>query len=133
MNKAILTGRICQEIELKQTTSGLSVCSFSLAVKRPRVKDTTDFLTVVCWRQSAEYLSRYAKKGDLIEVVGTIQSRKYEDQNGRKGTAIEIVADEVSILQSAQGSTQGSTESQPTFTPTTPNFEEIKTDDDLPF
>lgn len=130
MNKTQLTGRICNDIELKQTQGGVSVCSFDIAVKRPRVKDTTDFLPVVCWRQNAEYLSRYAKKGSLIEVAGTLQSRKYQDKDGKNRTVIEIVAEDVSILYGAQAST----ETAPTFSePAAPQFEELKKDDDLPF
>lgn len=130
MNKTLHTGRICQDLELKQTTSGVSVCSFTLAVQRPRVKDITDFLNIVCWRQNAEYLSKYAKKGDKIEVVGTLQSRKFQSNDGKTHVAIEIVADEVSILASAQANAG----TAPTFTePDTPQFEEAATDDTLPF
>ena len=129
MNKTEHTGRICHDVELKQTQSGVSVCSFTLAVDRPRVKDVTDFLNIVCWRQNAEFISKYAKKGDLIEVVGTLQSRKFQDKDGKNHVAIEIVADEVSILSSVQRNT----ETAPKFTePDTPQFEEIK-DDNLPF
>lgn len=130
VNKTVHTGRICQALELKQTQSGVSVCSFTLAVKRPRVKDTTDFLNVVCWRQNAEFISKYATKGTLIAVVGTLQSRKFQDKDGKNHTAIEIVADEVSILANAQTNA----ETAPTFTETdTPNFEDVAKDDDLPF
>ena len=130
VNKTIHTGRICQDIELKQTQSGVPVCSFTLAVKRPRVTDTTDFLNIVCWRQNAEFISKYASKGSLISVVGTLQSRKFQDQNGKNHTAIEIVADEVSIIANVQQNAG----TAPTFTETdTPQFEANAGDDDLPF
>lgn len=130
MNKTQHTGRIVHDLELKQTQNGVPVCSFTIAVKRPRVKDTTDFLNVVCWRQNAEYISRYAGKGTLIEVVGTLQSRKFQDKDGKNHVAIEIVADEVSVLAGVQQSA----ETAPTFSNTdTPNFEQIEKDDDLPF
>lgn len=130
VNKTVHTGRICQDLELKQTTNGVSVCSFTLAVKRPRTNDTTDFLNVVCWRQNAEYLSKYARKGSLIAVVGTLQSRKFQSNDGKNHVAIEIVADEVSILANAQQNAG----TAPTFNEAeTPNFEETATDDKLPF
>jgi single-strand DNA-binding protein len=130
VNKTIHTGRICHDLELKQTQSGVPVLSFTLAVNRPRVKDITDFLNIVCWRQNGEYLAKYAKKGSLISVVGTLQSRKFQDKDGKNHVAIEIVADEVSILANVQ--TNAGT--APTIPETdTPNFEEIAKDDDLPF
>ena len=130
MNKTLHIGRICQDIELKQTTNGVSVLSFTLAVDRPRVKDTTDFLNIVCWRQNAEYLAKYARKGSLISVVGTLQSRKFQSTDGKTHVAIEIVADEVSILSSPQANAG----TAPTYTePDTPQFEEAVTDDNLPF
>lgn len=141
INKTIHTGRISTTLELKQTQSGLSVMSFNLAVDRPRVKNITDFIPVVCWRQNAEYLAKYANKGTLISVIGTLQSRKYTDKNNIERTVYEIVADEVSILSKA-GAVTGAEASQPTFTesdaPTfsdnaTPNFEELASDDKLPF
>lgn len=131
INKAIFTGRICQTPELKQTQSGISVCSFTLAVDRPRVKDTTDFLNIVCWRQNAEFISKYASKGSKIGVVGTLQSRKFQDKDGKNHVAIEVVADEVSILANVQ---QNAGTDHPTYAETdTPNFEANAGDDDLPF
>lgn len=130
VNKTVHTGRICHDLELKQTTGGVPVLSFTLAVDRPRVKDTTDFLNIVCWRQNAEYLSKYARKGAKVAVVGTLQSRKFQSNDGKNHVAIEIVADEVSILVSPQ--TNAGT--APTFSETdTPNFEDVETDDKLPF
>ena len=131
MNKVVESGRICQDLELKQTQNGVPVLSFNLAVSRPRVKDTTDYLPIVCWRQNAEYLSQYAMKGSFIELSGTVQSRKYQDNNGNNRTVIEIVADEVKIIQNPQKA--GET-AQPAFTEQeTPNFEEVVQDDELPF
>lgn len=131
MNSINLTGNICNEVELKQTNNGKSVINFNLAVKRPFSKDTTDFIPVVVYEQSAEYLSRYARKGTKIAVTGKLTTRKYEDKNGNNRTAFEVVADNVEICESAK-----ETSSEPTFaSPSTviPNFEEIKADEDLPF
>ena len=99
MNSINLIGNICNDLELKSTSTGKYVCSFSLAVKRPHVKDTTDFLNVVVWNQSAEYLSKYAHKGDRISVSGVLTSRNYEDKNGNKRTAFEVVSNDVSVLE----------------------------------
>ena len=82
MNSINLVGRLTADPELKTTQSGISVCTFSLAVNRPRVKDTTDFINCVAWRQSAEYLCNYGRKGNLVAVSGVLTSRKYDDSNG---------------------------------------------------
>ena len=133
MNSTNIIGRLTSDPELKTTQSGITVCSFTLAVKRPRVKDTTDFLPVVAWRQSAEYISKYAHKGSMVAVSGVLTTRKYETTNGEKRTAYEIVADNVSVLS-------GNDSSQTTYTPTqdsnvgiSPEFEVISGDQDLPF
>lgn len=98
MNKHLSSGRLVADPELKTTQNGISVCTFRLAVSRPRTKDTTDFLNYVAWRQSAEYLCKYGKKGDLVEVVGTLTSRNYEDSNGNKRTQYETAVDDLKLL-----------------------------------
>lgn len=98
MNKIQITGRLTTDVEKKTTTSGIEVASFSLAVKRPRTKDTTDFVNCTAWRQNAEYLSKYGRKGNLVGVSGVLTSRQYEDKNGNKRTAWEVQADDVEIL-----------------------------------
>ena len=135
MNSVNIIGRITAEPELKTTQSGKYVCSFTLAVKRPRVKDTTDFLPVVAWNQSAEYTSRYAHKGSVVAVNGVLTTRKYETNNGDKRTAYEIVADSVSVpsgndsSQTSQMPTQDSNgANQPTY-----EFETISGEQDIPF
>ena len=101
MNSINLTGNICGDLELRQTTSGKSVTQFNLAVKRPFAKDTTDFIPVVVWEQPAEYLTRYACKGTKVAVSGKLTTRNYEDKNGNKRTAFEVIADTVEICESA--------------------------------
>ena len=98
MNSINITGRLTADPEMKTTQSGVSVCSYDLAVKRPKVKDTTDFLKVVSWRQGAEYISKYAHKGDVVAVTGMLTVRSYEDNNGNKRTQYEIVSDTVEIV-----------------------------------
>ena len=134
MNTISLTGNICGELELKTTNNGKSVLQFDLAVKRPYTKDTTDFIRLVVWEQSAEYLKKYARKGSKIGVVGKLTTRKYEDKTGNKRTAYEVVCDNVELLDSKSDGEQAAP-SIPESTPTTPipNFEEVTVDGDLPF
>lgn len=135
INSINLTGRITRDLELKQTQSGISVCSFSLAVARPMTKDTTDFLNIVAWRQNAEYLCKYAKKGIQIAVTGKLTSRKFTDQNGKNHVTFEIVADEVKIFGGGGNSNNAQQQdTAPAFNESpAPQFEELKRDDDLPF
>lgn len=93
MNNICVTGRLTADVELKQTQNGVSVCSFTLAVQRPKVSDTTDFLNFVAWRNQAEFIWKYFKKGDMIAITGVLTSRKYTDSQGANRTAFEIVVD----------------------------------------
>ena len=131
MNKGQYTGRLTADPEIKQTQSGVAVCSFTLAVKRPRRKDVTDFINFVAWKVNAEFVCRYFKKGDAMEVSGALTSRKYQDGSGKNRVAFEVECDEISFCL-----TNGKTDQteQPQFTaPTAPQFEEIDPDDKLPF
>ena len=100
MNSWNGTGRVTSDIERKVTQSGVSVCSFTLAVKRPRTKDETDFINFVAFRQTADYLSSYAQKGTLIEVSGVLTTRNWEDKHGNKRISYEVIVDNASILVS---------------------------------
>ena len=143
-NKVILGGRLTADPELKTTQSGIAVVSFSIAVNR-RYKNAAqqteaDFFNVTAWRSTAELVSRYFRKGSSICVVGTIQNSTWTDQQNVKHYRTDIVADEVMFVDSrseSSGSTGGDDAfSAPAFsTPVgnAPKFEEIKTDDDLPF
>lgn len=147
LNKVILGGRLTSNVELKQTQSGIPVCSFSIAVNRHAVgKNEADFFTVTAWRQTAEFICRYFKKGSSICVVGAIQNRSWIDPNGIKKNATDIVADEAYFVDSKDnvvGADQLPTESAnaPTaqnsgYMPSAynqPKFDEIETDSDLPF
>ena len=139
MNSINLVGRLTADPELKQTNSGKSVCSFTLAVSRPRVKDTTDFINCNVWNQSAEYLTSYGHKGNLVAVTGVLTSRKYDDKDGNHRTAFEVVCDIVSICESKDKG-QGGITTTPTAKPQnygivepSVQFEEISNDDELPF
>lgn len=94
-NKAIIIGRTTKEIELKQTQSGKSVCSFSVAVDRRYDRDKTDFLNIVAWGKTAEFVNQYFHKGDHIGIDGRVETRSYEDKNGNKRTAVEIIAETI--------------------------------------
>lgn len=114
LNCAIIMGRLTADPELRTTGTGVSVTSFSVAVdrrfQRQGEEKQTDFINVVAWRQTAEFVSRYFRKGSMIAVQGSIQTRNYEDKNGNKRTAVEIVADNVSFCGSkSETGTAGAT------------------------
>lgn len=139
-NKAILIGNITKDLELKQTPNGVSVCSFDIAVNRKLSKDEVDFISIVAWRQQAEFVSKYFKKGQAILVCGQIQTRSYTDKQGNKRTAVEVVADEVSFVGNKESATEAKSEApaQPYIpaaysTQNSQNFEEIPGDETLPF
>lgn len=133
MNKVFLTGYIASEIELKSTSQGTSVVTFQLAVKRPRTKkDVTDFITIVCWRSTAEFISRYFSKGSGIEVSGVLTVRKWEDKNGNNRYSTEVVADEVDFGKKSKDD-KPQDHGQQQYAPPSESFEEITDDDDLPF
>lgn len=103
MNQVIQIGRIAADVEVKTTMSGVSVCSFSLAVRR-RFPDAngeylTDFFRCVAWRNTAEYLRKYAYKGQKIAVIGNLQNRSYDANDGTKRHVTEIVVDNVELLE----------------------------------
>lgn len=104
LNCAIIMGRLTADPELRTTQSGLSVASFCVAVDRSYVKEgeerQADFINVVAWRGTAEFVCKYFTKGQMIALQGSIQTRNYEDKNGNKRTAVEIVASSVSFCGS---------------------------------
>lgn len=129
-NKAILIGRLTAEPELKYTQSGTAVVSFRIAVARPyKGQDgqrQADFITIVCWRQQAEFVSKYFHKGDPIGIEGPIQTRNYEDRQGNKRTAVKVVADRVAFLP-------GKPKREEPTAPVEDDFQEVEDGGDLPF
>ncbi len=103
MNKVILIGRLTRDPELRTTASNISVCSFTVAVDR-RFKSegqpTADFINVIAWRQTAEFVSKYFSKGSKIVISGSIQTRQWDDKDGQRRYATEVVADEVEFGES---------------------------------
>lgn len=114
LNKVILIGNMVEDPEIKQTPSGVAVCNFRIAVKRKFAKDgqqDVDFIGIVCWRQAAEYISRYGAKGRNILVCGSLQQRNWTDSDGNKRSTLEVQGDEVSFTDRKPDFTQ--TETQP--------------------
>ena len=121
MNQVIEIGRIAGDVEVKTTAGGVSVCSFSLAVRRSYPDASgeylTDFFRCVAWRATAEYLRKYAYKGQKIAVIGALQNRSYDANDGTKRHVTEIVVDNVELQEfkkdeSGSGSTAGGVQNQ---------------------
>ena len=134
MNKVILSGYIASDIELKTTNQGTSVTNFRLAVRRPRTKnDTADFLTIVAWRSTAEFISKYFHKGSGIELSGIITTRKWQDKDGNDRYATEIVVEDVDFGKGSKDGGNSNNESS-YQEPQQGGFTEYNDDDeDLPF
>ncbi len=136
LNKVILGGRLTADPELKQTPQGVSVTTFSIAVNRRGKEAQTDFINCQAWRQTAEFICKFFKKGSSICVIGSIQTRSWTDQQNNKRIATEVIVDEANFVDSKADAPAGSSSygDAPAFqTQQTPKFEEIASDDDLPF
>jgi single-strand DNA-binding protein len=153
LNVAVLMGRLTADPELRTTPNGVSVTSFTIACDRSYVASgaerQADFIDIVAWRKTAEFICKYFRKGQLIAVQGAIQTRTYTDKSGNKRKAFEIVADNAHFAESKRDSSAGGSapaakpESAPAHTEQqqpvayasgdTNDFQEIPSDDDLPF
>lgn len=157
LNSVCLMGRLVADPELRTTPSGVSVCSFRIAVDRnfqtKGQEKQTDFINIVAWRATAEFVSRYFHKGSMVVIQGSIRTESYTDKEGNKRTSFNVQADNVMFGESksaAAGNSQGGyAAGAPSFgAPTTPayneskpafstanagDFEEIVGDEDLPF
>ena len=148
LNIVCLMGRICNDLELKQTSSGLSVTSFRIACDRSYCKAgqerQTDWIDCVAWRNTAEHVCKWFKKGQLIAVQGELQTRNYTDRDGNKRKATEVVVSQAHFAESKKESnnnTYQKPKEQPQNTQPAPDisaddtgdFEEIPSDSDLPF
>ncbi len=138
-NLVVLTGRLTADPELKTTPNGTSVVSFSIAVdRRYRAGEErqTDFINIVAWRSSAEFISKYFKKGSLIGIEGSIQTRRYTDKNGNNRTAFEVVANNVQFVESKRDGAPAASGEPASFSNADVNdFADLgsASDDDLPF
>lgn len=147
LNKVIIMGRLTADPELRQTPSGISTCRFSVAVDRGyKSKDTgerqTDFIRVTAWRQTAEFVSRYFSKGQMIVIEGSLRNNNYEDQNGVKHYSMDVLADSVSFAGSRNDNnytantpqtTQVSNPVEDVQLGDLADFEEVIAGDDPPF
>ena len=139
-NLVVLTGRLTADPELKTTPNGTNVTTFAIAVERryrSGEERQTDFINIVAWRQSAEFVSKYFKKGNLIGIEGSIQTRKYQDKDGNTRTAFEVVANNIQFVESKRDSAPAVNTAEPaSFSNADANdFADLgdATDDDLPF
>ena len=133
LNKVFMQGRLVADPELRHTPNGVAVASFRIAVDRD-FKDKAgerqaDFVNVITWRATAEFVSKFFSKGRMAIVEGKLQSRNYEDKDGKKRYALEVIADNVYFGDSKKDQ---AAEKEPEFQP--PQFTEYQDDDgDLPF
>lgn len=135
LNSVELVGRLTKEPEAKSTTTGTTVCGFSVAVQRnyknANGEYDSDFINCVAFRNTAEFLDRYFHKGDPIIIKGAIQTRSYDDENGKKRYVTEVIANEISFCPSSRKE-----ETAPAQLPNLPeefNADSLDLEDDLPF
>lgn len=136
LNKVILAGRLTAAPELKLTPNGTPVTTFTIAVDRKTAKDTekkTDFISIVAWRRTAEFITRYFSKGSSICIVGSIQTRSWQDQNGNKRYATEVNAEEANFVDSKSSGEGQNSPNTAVATADTPQFEELSPGEELPF
>lgn len=138
LNKVMLIGRLAADPELRRTQSDLAVTSFSVAVNRPYRKDqaqqAVDFIDVVAWRNQAEFVTKYFKKGSAIFVSGSLQVRPWKDKDGNNRRSVEVIADDIQFVDSKKDSGAASAPAAPSFSTGAPSdFEEMTGEDELPF
>lgn len=149
LNKVILMGRLTRDPELRHTQADIPVASFSLAVdrgfsRRDENQQNVDFINIVAWRNTAEFVSKWFSKGQLVAVSGRLQVRSYKDRDGNNRTACEVVADEVFFAESKRDSSSSAPSFAPDMSVPAPggfnsvssgsDFEELVGDDgELPF
>ncbi len=141
LNKVILMGRFTRDPELRSTPQGISTCSFSIAVDRnfvrPGEERKADFINCVAWRQTAEFISKYFKKGSMVALEGSIQTRSWDDQDGKKRYATDVVVNQVYFAESKRDSqsVMGGDDfaSAGDFGSLPEPISPMGTDDDLPF
>ena len=104
LNKAILMGRLTADPEMRSTQSGKKVCSFTLAVNRQGKDAGTDWIDIVAWEKTAEFVCKYFTKGQQVAVAGRIQTRSWEDKDGNKRKTVEVVAEEVHFAEAKKDS-----------------------------
>ena len=136
-NLVVLTGRLTAAPELKTTPNGISVTNFSIAVNRnyrSGGENQADFINIVAWRQTAEFVTKYFQKGSLIGIEGSIQTRRYQDKDGNNRTFFEVVANNEQFVESKRDSSAAAGEPPSFSNADSDDFTEIGgAEDDLPF
>lgn len=146
LNHITIMGRLVKDPELRRTQSGVAVCSFTVAVdrdfqSREAAEKQTDFIDVVAWRQTAEFVSKYFTKGRMIVVDGSLQSRKWQDKTGQNRVSWEVLANNIYFGDSKRDGMSGGDYSAPAYgapadsysAPSSDGFAEIEEDGELPF
>ena len=146
LNHITIMGRLVKDPELRRTQSGVAVCSFTVAVdrdfqSREAAEKQTDFIDVVAWRQTAEFVSKYFTKGRMIVVDGSLQSRKWQDKTGQNRVSWEVLANNIYFGDSKRDGMSGGDYSAPASAapadsysaPSSGSFAEIEEDGELPF
>ncbi len=147
LNVVVLTGRLTADPELRHTPNDVAVTSFTIAVNRrfarPGEERQTDFIDIVAWRNTAEFVCKYFTKGQLIAIEGSIQTRTYQDKDGNKRKAFEVVAKDAQFAESKKSVSESSFESNGSSATivdsdsyssgNNEDFQTIESDDDLPF
>lgn len=127
MNHVTLMGRLTRDPELRHTNSGTAVVSFTIAVEHRASQEThTDFIDIVAWKGTAEFVSKYFGKGQMIAVHGRLSIREWTDKDGNKRKSAEVVADNVYFTDSKKSRTEGAQTAQA-------EFEDFDDDGDIPF
>ena len=135
INRVVLVGRLTKDVELRKTNSNTSVCSFTLACNRrfqsQQGGQTADFINCIAWRQSADFLAKYASKGSIVGVEGRISTRSYDNQAGQKVYVTEVTCDSVQLIGGNRNSNDNyQTNTNQTFTPSVePSYEQSYEDD----
>ena len=143
LNHVSIMGRLARDPELRTTTSGKIVVSFTIAPDRNRKdangQNQTDWIRMTAWEKTAEFICKYFQKGSMIAIDGRLQSKTYQDKNGNNRTDMEVVVEEVNFVgaksaSNADSNAQPAARQQPTAQPqTAPQFEDVSDDPDLPF
>lgn len=143
LNHVSIMGRLARDPELRTTTSGKSVVSFTIATDRNRKdangQNQTDWIRMTAWEKTAEFICKYFQKGSMIAIDGRLQSKTYQDKNGNNRTDMEVVVEEVNFVgaksaSNADSNAQPAARQQPTAQPQmAPQFEDVSDDPDLPF
>lgn len=137
LNISVLQGRITADPELRQTPQGTSVCAFTIAVERSYCRQgeerQADFINIVAWRGTAEFVCKYFQKGQMIAVYGPIQTRRYKDKDGNNRTAFEVVASEVHFSGSKPNSAASAQPAEVSTPAASDDFISVDCPEDIPF